>query len=52
MTPEIGQVRADSPAEKAGLMKGDTIVSVQGRAIESWPEIKKVVQEQEGRPLR
>jgi regulator of sigma E protease len=51
MTSEIGQVRADSPAERAGLKKGDTILSVQGHAIDSWPEIKKVVQEQEGRVL-
>jgi regulator of sigma E protease len=51
MTPEIGQVRPASPAEKAGLMKGDVIVSVQGRTIESWPEIKGVVQEHEGKPI-
>lgn len=51
MTPEIGQVRADSPAEKAGLMKGDVIVAVQGREIQSWPEIKSVVQEYEGKSL-
>lgn len=52
MTSEIGQVRADSPADRAGLRKGDTIVSVQGRPIEGWPDIKKVVQEQEGTPLQ
>jgi regulator of sigma E protease len=49
--PEIGQVRAGSPAEKAGLMKGDVIVSVQGKSIESWPEIKKHVQESGGKPV-
>jgi len=26
-------------------MKGDVIVSVQGKSIETWPEIKKYVQE-------
>lgn len=51
MTPEIGQVRSESPADKAGLVKGDVIVSVQGRKIESWSEIKNVVQEHEGKPL-
>jgi regulator of sigma E protease len=51
MTPEIGQVRPDSPAEEAGLMKGDRIVSVQGHPIESWPEIKGIVQQYEGRPV-
>jgi regulator of sigma E protease len=49
--PEIGQVRTGSPAEKAGLMKGDVIVSVQGKSIESWPEIKKHVQESGGKPV-
>jgi len=51
MTPEIGQVRPESPAEKAGLMKGDTIVEVQGRPIETWSEIKSIVQEYEGRTV-
>jgi len=49
--PEIGQVRTGSPAEKAGLMKGDVIVSVQGKSIETWPEIKKYVQESGGNPV-
>jgi regulator of sigma E protease len=43
MVPEIGQVRADSPAENAGLKKGDIIVTVQGQPIESWTEIKEIV---------
>ncbi|PKN28079.1 MAG: RIP metalloprotease RseP [Deltaproteobacteria bacterium HGW-Deltaproteobacteria-21] len=51
MTPEIGQVRPESPAEKAGLMKGDLIVDVQGRTIQDWQEIKTIVQENEGRPV-
>jgi regulator of sigma E protease len=51
MTTEVGQVRADSPAEKAGLMKGDMIVSIQGKAITTWTEIKKKVQDHAGKPL-
>ncbi len=49
--PEIGQVREGSPAERGGLMKGDVILFVQGRSIESWPDIKKHIQESNGRAV-
>jgi regulator of sigma E protease len=51
LTPEIGQVRKDSPAYKAGLMKGDTVVSLQGEHIKSWQEIKGYIQKSAGKPL-
>ncbi len=51
MSTQIGQVRPDSPAHKAGLLKGDEIVAVQGRAIRNWPEIKKTVQQNGGQPM-
>ncbi len=44
MTPEIGEVRVDSPAEMAGLKAGDIILSVQGREIESWEELQGLIQ--------
>jgi regulator of sigma E protease len=34
--PIIGTVLAGSPAEKAGLEKGDRIVAVGGREVETW----------------
>jgi regulator of sigma E protease len=51
LTPEIGQVREDSPAHKAGLMKGDTIVSLQGQPVKSWQEIKGYIKKSAGKPL-
>ena len=51
MTPEIGQVRPGSPAEKAGFKKLDIIISVDDQRIESWPEIKKLVQDRAGEDL-
>jgi regulator of sigma E protease len=51
LTPEIGQVREDSPADKAGLMKGDTIVSLQGQPVKSWQEIKGYIKKSAGKPL-
>ena len=51
MTTEIGQVRSESPAYSAGLMKGDIIISIQDKIIKTWSEIKEMVQDHAGRPL-
>ena len=51
LTTEIGQVREGSPADKAGLIKGDVILAVQGKTTESWSKIKKAVQNRIGEPL-
>jgi regulator of sigma E protease len=51
MTTEIGQVREGSPAQKAGLMKGDVIVSVQGEGVDRWSQIKERVQDHAGKPV-
>ena len=51
MIPEIGQVREDSPAHKAGLLKGDVIVSIEELNIQNWLDIKDVVQHSAGKPL-
>ncbi len=51
MTPEIGQISANSPAQKAGLMKGDIILAVQGESVQSWSEIKKLIHGHAGHDL-
>ncbi|MDY6972897.1 MAG: RIP metalloprotease RseP [Thermodesulfobacteriota bacterium] len=51
MAPEIGQVREGSPGHRAGLEKGDIIVSVEGKKIEGWSEIREAVQAKGGNPL-
>ncbi|HDM08919.1 MAG: RIP metalloprotease RseP [Deltaproteobacteria bacterium] len=51
MTPEIGQVTENSPASRAGIQKGDTIVAISGNQINSWDEIKAIVQKSSGTPL-
>ncbi len=38
-TAAIGDVLDDSPAAEAGLQPGDTVVSINGRDIESWQDI-------------
>ena len=52
MIPEIGQVRSDSPAARAGLEKGDIVRAIDGKPIEDWMEIKDIVKENEGKALR
>ena len=51
MTTEVGQVREDSPASKAGFQKGDVIVSVKGTSTESWTQIKDLVRDSAGREV-
>ena len=51
MTTEVGQVREGSPADKAGIKKGDMIVAIQGQATESWDDVKKIVKGSAGKTL-
>ncbi len=38
-TTTIDQITAGSPAEKAGIQSGDTIVAVNGEKIDKWDEV-------------
>ena len=51
MVPEVGQVREGSPAQQAGMKKGDVIVGIDGKKIASWADIKKNIQDSAGIPL-
>lgn len=51
LTSEIGMVREDSPAARAGLEKGDVVVALNGTAIDSWPEMKEQIDKSEGEPI-
>ena len=41
---EIGDVVPDGPAAKAGMLKGDIVKSVGGRAVRTWTEMQTEVQ--------
>ena len=47
----VGNVSADSPAEKSGLKKGDKIVAIDEKPIEAWDEMRKLVVASDGKPL-
>jgi len=49
--PVIGAVVADSPAQKAGLMANDRIVSINGEAIDNFNDIYFLVQSNLGNTL-
>ena len=48
LSPEIGQVKENSPAYAAGLLKGDLIVAIDGKQTETWPEIKEIIKDNTG----
>jgi len=41
--PQIGYVEIGSPAEKAGIQKGDIIRTVEGRSIKDWEELEIII---------
>ncbi len=43
ISPRVDQVLADAPAEAAGVLPGDVIVSINGRQIDSFQEMQQVV---------
>jgi regulator of sigma E protease len=52
LVPEIGNVMQNTPAEKAGLLKGDRIVSIEGNAVNQWDEMTDLIHKNPGKPLR
>lgn len=49
--PTIGGVLPGEPAASAGLMPGDIVKSINGRAIPSWLDLVKAVTESGGAPM-
>lgn len=43
LSPVIGNVVQASPAETAGLKKGDTILSINGESIATWNELSDII---------
>jgi len=51
LVPEIGSVIQGTPAEKAGLIRGDRIVEIDGVAIRQWDEMTEVIHKNPGKHL-
>lgn len=41
--PVVGQVVSGSPAEKAGLNKGDKVITINGQAVAHWPDLQDYI---------
>jgi regulator of sigma E protease len=48
---EVGRVTEGGPAAQAGLRTGDRIAAVDGKAVQYWEDLARVVQTAEGRLL-
>ncbi len=51
LQPEIGSVKPASPAAQAGLVKGDVFLSVNGKNVESWEDVSRLIKASKGREI-
>ena len=51
LPPKIGGLQTDFPAEKAGLKKGDMILSIDGVSIKTWNDLSSIIRKSEGKEL-
>jgi regulator of sigma E protease len=51
ITARIGEVLADKPAARAGILKGDVVTSINGKRIHQWDEISGAIAKGAGSPL-
>jgi regulator of sigma E protease len=49
--PFVGDVVADSPAERAGLKTGDRVVSIAGAPVETWEQMLAGIQKNPGKAI-
>lgn len=52
LVPEVGAVTENSPAMQAGVLPGDTILTINGTAITRWEEVVESVMASQGSPMR
>ncbi len=51
LLPEVGSVLPDTPAEKAGLTKGDRIVAIEGTPVNQWDEMTEIIHKNPGKTM-
>jgi len=51
LVPEVGGVQDGSPAQHAGIRKGDRILTIQGRTIEYWSDVSETISAGSGAPV-
>jgi regulator of sigma E protease len=48
---KIGGISYGLPAEKAGLKKGDTVISIDGKTVSTWNELSDLIRKSEGKEV-
>jgi len=48
---KIGELSPGLPAEKAGLKKGDVVLSVDGEDVSKWDDLSKIIRSSKGKSL-
>jgi regulator of sigma E protease len=51
MSTQVSGVEKGSPAERAGLAKGDRIVAIDGKPVKEWDELSQTIKASGGKPL-
>jgi regulator of sigma E protease len=51
VSTQIGSVEKGSPAESGGIQKGDRIIAIDGRSVDSWETLSGAIKESQGKPL-
>jgi|UniRef100_A0A7C3QVF2 regulator of sigma E protease len=51
LEPVVGQVLPHSPAQTAGLQPGDRILTVDGKPLSSWNDLRRKIEGRAGQPL-
>ncbi len=49
--PKIGEVSPGLPAEKAGLKKGDLVLSIDDVGVSKWDDLSKIIRDSKGKEL-
>jgi len=52
MSTQVSGVEKGSPAEKAGIVKGDRIISLDGKPVEQWEELSGGIKASGGKALQ
>lgn len=51
LLPEVGEVKPDYPAFKAGILKGDRILEANGSPLKRWEDLAQIIHDSSDRPL-
>ncbi len=51
LLPEIGSVKAASPAQTAGIRAGDLLLSVNGKSVRTWDDVSKYIRSSNGETI-